>query len=210
VSRPRALAAVLVLVLALTACNPSTTPQVEILTEIAVVELDMATDSGNGYPEAEGPVLEAGVRYEFVAQGTYSIWDAATWSAGTCKGTSEASPMFPSPGGENDRVGLDPEFRFAVPIGSTACSDDSEVIPRHTGTIKMSFDAGASYDDMDPIGGRPTSPSSDHRYRYETIGEGAPFRVRRLDSGNTSDDYGIIRFTIFRVDCAPLPCGAAN
>jgi hypothetical protein len=210
VSRRRALAAVLVLVLAVTACNPSTTPQVEILTEIAVVELDMAADGGNGYPEAEGPLLEAGVRYEFVAQGTYSIWDASKWSEGTCKGTSEASPLFPSPEVANDRVGLDPEFRFAVPFGSSACSNESEVIPRHSGAIKMSFDSGASYSDMDPVGGRPTSPSSDHRYRYETIGQGAPFRVQRLDSGDTSDDYGIIRFTIFRVDCAPLPCGAAN
>jgi hypothetical protein len=209
VSRRRALAAVVVLVLALTACNPSTTPQVEILTEIAVVELDMAADGGNGYPEAEGPVLEAGVRYEFVAQGTYSIWGESMWSAGTCKGTDEAAPMFPSPGAENDRVGVDPEFWFAIPNGSILCTNADFVLPRHTGGIKMSFDFGASYDDMDPIGGRPAAPSADHSYRYEVTGEGAPFRVRRVDT-STDDDYGIIRFTIYRVDCAPLPCGAAN
>ena len=192
----RLLIVVLAAVVIATACSPAATP--EVLTEISVVELDLASSDGLGYPEATGPILEDGVRYVFDAQGTYSIW-TSEWSGGTCKGTSESEPMFPSPGGANGQVGLDPEFWFAIPNGSSLCFQSGFVVPNHTGGIEMSFDGGVTYDDMDPIDGRPEAPSADHGYRYEVIGEGEAFRVRREDAA-TADDYGVIRFTIYRVD----------
>lgn len=185
-----------ILVLA-TACGPAGT-STPTLTEIGVVELDLAVSGPGGYPSVTGPVLEDGVDYVYEAQGTFSIWGAGMWSSGSCQGTSEADPLFPSPNETNGTVGVDPEFWFAIPNGSALCDPDFE-IPNHTGGIQVNFDGGTDFDHLEPVGGEPTEPSSDHTYSYELTGQGHALRIQRED-GNTGDDYGVIRFTVYRVD----------
>lgn len=175
----------------------SASPTAVTLTEIAVVDLDMAVDGGERYPEVEGPVLEDGVTYRFDVQGTFSIWSPGYWDSGVCKGAPDDEPMFPSPDTENGKACLDAEFWFAIPFGTGLCTSDFPV-PNHTSRVAVSLDGGLDFDHVEPIGGEPTEPSLDHSYRYEVVGQGLPVRMRREDS-STSDDYGVLRFTFYRV-----------
>ena len=154
-----------------------------------VVELDMYQPDG-GTASATGPVLAVGQTARIRVEGTYSIW-TDEWGNGVCAGTSEAAPRIPSAGGTNGAVGIDAEFYFAIPSGSSLCS---EAMPRKASGFRISLDGGADYDGIDPIA--PTSaPTANHVYEYLVEGQGHPILLRREDSPS-DDNYGVLRFTI--------------
>lgn len=179
-------------------CDDDDDPVAEVLTEIAVVDLDLAVAGDDGYPTAEGPVLEAGVTYVLEVEGTYSIWGESMWNGGTCRGNPAPAPTFASPGVTNGPAGVDAETWFAIPSGSSLCNP-SFPIPNHTGLVRMNLDGTDDFDHVEPVSGKPEEPSVDHTYVYRVVGQGHAFRVRREDSAS-SDDYGILRYTIYRVD----------
>ena len=154
------------------------------------LELDMHQPDG-GTAAATGPVLSAGRTYRVIVEGTYSIWNSE-WSSGTCAGTADASPMFPSPGGTNGLVGVDAEVYFAVPSGSALCSED---IPGGAGGFRLSVDGGDDFDHPDPVTSAPNTLRADHTYEYEVTGEGHAILFEREDSPS-SDNYGVLRITI--------------
>ena len=185
-------------VLVVAGCGPSG-PAPDVLTQVAQIDLDLAVAGASGFPVAIGPVMLVGTRYVYDIEGTYSIWAQANyWSNGTCKAVSEPAPIFPSPGHANGEIGIDAEFFFAIPVGSSLCASDF-VIPRHTSLIYVSLDGGTTFDHVEPVGGRPDAPRADHTYRYEVTGEGEAFHVRRRDDG-VDGDYGVLRITLYRVD----------
>ncbi|HYO66456.1 MAG TPA: hypothetical protein VEU33_10265, partial [Archangium sp.] len=75
-------------------------------------------DSQGGTSISSAAVLKRGTPYLLTLQGTYNVWgNLDTPSAKS--GKPEPTPMFPSPKGANKQVGLDPEFVFAWPTGSS-------------------------------------------------------------------------------------------
>lgn len=164
--------------------NNNDPPQV-----IAELDLDMYRPDGST-ATVTGPVLEAGKAYRMFIQGTYSIWDSE-WNSGSCAGTSEEAPMFPSAGALNGVVGVDAQFYFAVPKGSALCN---ETIPGSGGTPDISLDGGNDFDNPEPIS-PPSAPAADHRYEYEIVGQGHAVMFEREDSPS-SDNYGILKITI--------------
>lgn len=155
-----------------------------------VVDLDMYVGDG-GTATATGPVLASGRTYRLHVQGTYSIWGESMWNNGTCLGTAEDAPMFPSSGGSNSTVGIDAEYYFAVPNGSALCSEE---IPNQTGGLEVTVDGGADWFHPDVLGG-VSVPTADHTYDYEVVGQGVAVQFRRVDSPS-SDNYGVLRITI--------------
>lgn len=197
-ARPLVMLSLFVGSIVVTACGPGAQAP-DVLTQIAQVDLDLAMNGGNGFPEVVGPVLQAGTRYVYDVRGTYSIWSQQKfWANGSCKGVPAAAPIFASPDHPNGNVGVDAAFFFAIPVGSTLC-DPQYVVPRYTSSVRVSLDGGATFAHVEPVGGRPAVPTADNTYRYEVTGEGEAFRARRSDQA-IEDDYGVLRFTIYRVD----------
>ena len=154
-----------------------------------VVELDMYQPSG-GTASATGPMVAVGQTAHIRVEGTYSIW-SGEWDNGTCAGTSEPAPMIPSAGSTNGTVGIDAEFYFAIPQGSSLCSESA---PKKSSGFRISLDGGADYDGIDPIT-PAAAPTADHVYEYLVEGQGHPIRLQREDSPS-DDNYGVLKFTI--------------
>ena len=131
-------------------------------------------------------VLEEGEPYVVELQGTYSVWSASTWNPGDCGGVSEGRPMF---GTANGRVGFDPAYTFAIPIGASSCRDDLQ-LPR----VRIwKYDTREGNRTFEPM---PQPYSPEHRYRFSVIGEGAQLSFGTVDNF-VSDNYGDIRVRVF-------------
>lgn len=149
----------------------------------------------SGTPTATGPVLAAGVRYVVVVQGTHSSWGWHEWDLGVCRGEAGDEPLFPSPGVQNGRVGMDAAWVFAVPNGSSRCGN---TVPFRGSAVRISLDGGGTFQDLGPLTGG-TGPTADHSYEYEVTGQGKALVLNR-GSGNSSNNYGRLRIEVSRAD----------
>ncbi|HET8986618.1 MAG TPA: hypothetical protein VFN03_12760 [Trueperaceae bacterium] len=145
----------------------------------------------SGIPTATGPVLASGVGYVVTVEGTHSSWGVEEWESGACKGTPAAQPMFPSPGTVNSFVGMDAVWVFAVPHGSSRCSN---TVPFHGSAVRMSLNGGATFVDLSLLTDG-AGPSADHSYEYEVTGQGQALVINR-GSGNPSNNYGRLRIEV--------------
>ncbi len=147
-------------------------------------------DTRSGTPIRSELVLERGKPYRVWMQGTYSAWGGMA-NPGARSGKSEPAPMFPSPKGANQQVGLDPEFVYAWPKGSSL-ERSAEPSPRRASTIEVSLDGGKTWK-------HPTSTATfnatDHKYSYELMGDGNAVQVRFLDKPY-GDNYGRVRIFV--------------
>lgn len=161
-------------------------------------ELDpfyLDTYSLSGTPIAMGPVLAAGRHYVVIVTGTHSSWGADEWDSGACQGEPKDEPMFPSPGTQNGLVGMDAAWVFAVPIGSSRCSN---AVPFRGSAVRMSLDGGSTFQDLGPLTAG-TGPAADHRYEYPVTGQGKALVMNR-GSGNATNNYGRLLIEVIRED----------
>lgn len=157
---------------------------------VGTAELDMFVDGGGDIALSTGPMLDAGRTYGIHVEGTYSIWGQSMWDSGTCEGTPDPAPMYPSPGTTNGTVGIDAEYYYAVPNGSALCS---VAYPWGANEFQFSLDGGNDFFNPDPIGG-VTAPLASHAYDYEVVGQGHAIQFRREFMG--ADDYGVLKITV--------------
>lgn len=134
--------------------------------------------------------LKSGKLYRITMQGTYSVWRSIS-QTGPHSGQPEPAPMWPSEGKANHQVGLDPEFLFAWPPGSSA-SRKTEPSPRRASAIQMSLDGGESW--AHPPCSEPFN-ATDHKYNYDVTGEGHPLQIRFVDRPY-GDNYGRVHIEI--------------
>jgi len=139
-------------------------------------------------PITSAAPLSIGEGFKVTVSGTFSVWSG--WSS-VCKGTPEDWPQTPSPDTTNGKVGLDPEYIFAVPTGSSICSNLGDP-PYRQWNFEMSFDNGATWLNPVPLG---STYNSAHVYTYVLTGEGFPALFRFVDT-YTRDNYGIITIRI--------------
>ena len=118
---------------------------------------------------------------------TFSLWQA--WN-GTCDGTPEQTPRYPSPDIPNGPVGADAAYIFAVPTGSSLRG--SGAFPQGYQGLELSLDGGATWGHPAPL---DPEIKPGHTYQYQIIGEGQPLRLRVFDS-NPSDNYGQLRIQV--------------
>jgi hypothetical protein len=147
-------------------------------------------DSQSSTPIRSEKVLERGRPYLVTMKGTYSAWGGMA-NPGAKSGKADPTPLFPSPKGANQQVGIDPEFVFAWPKGS-GLEKSSEPAPLRATTIEVSLDGGKTWK-------HPSSTASfnatDHKYTYELLGDGNALQVRLVDKPYT-DNYGRVRIFV--------------
>lgn len=147
-------------------------------------------DSQSGTPIHSERVLKRGWPYLVTMQGTYSVWRTLA-NSGTKSGKPDPAPMFPSPKGANQQVGIDPEFVFAWPKGS-GLERSPEPAPRRGNNLEVSLDGGKTWK-------HPSSTASfnatDHKYTYELMGDGNVLQVRIADKPY-GDNYGRVRIFV--------------
>jgi hypothetical protein len=145
-------------------------------------------DSRSGTPILSTTVLEKGKPYRFTMQGTFSQWGSLA-TPGANSGTPEPKPMFPSSSGANEQVGIDPEFVFAWPKGSSLERSPEPSPRRNTGSIEISLDGGKTW--KHPSSTAPFN-AADHKYTYEVSGDGNALQVRFVDNPY-GDNAGRVR-----------------
>jgi acetylornithine deacetylase/succinyl-diaminopimelate desuccinylase-like protein len=144
-------------------------------------------DSRSGTPIRSEMKLEKGKRYRVTMQGTYSLW-AGIAPPGAKSGPPEPAPMFPSPNGANKQVGVDPEFVFAWPKGSSL-EHSPQPAPLRNSSIEISLDGGQTW--KHPSNTAPFN-ATEHKYVYELMGDDNVLQVRLRDAPY-SDNYGRVR-----------------
>jgi hypothetical protein len=144
-------------------------------------------------------------------KGTISYWYWKTWSHPTLQspftkicGTPENAPIFPSPGRHSGHVGIDPEYIFSRPWSKGQCAKFP--VPRHTAAFQISN--GGPYAHVEPLGGHPTAPASNHRYDYPIKSTGGVIKFQLLDAPGTADNYG--RFRIILRNATAADCAGNN
>jgi hypothetical protein len=152
---------------------------------------------GSAGPVSTTKKLQKNKPYLVTVQGTVSAFLPTLWNqAGfhTC-GTPEPAPMFPTANATGP-VGGDAQFTFARPFpNSTFCP----ALPQHHRLFQINFGAGFLH--VDPFGGIPAAPSTDHAYSYLVVGqENKPIKFKALgfqqiDSA-TGDNYGAYQITV--------------
>ena len=135
-------------------------------------------------------VLKRGETYRVTMQGTYSMWSNFA-APGKRSGKPEPTPMFPSAKGTNTVVGLDPEFYFAWPMGSSF-DTSMEPAPRRSALIEVSLDGGKTW--KHPSSTEPYN-AAEHKYTYELTGEDNPLQVRNIDKP-VGDNYGRVQIVV--------------
>jgi hypothetical protein len=149
---------------------------------------------------AKTPGLLRGIPYVATVRGTYSGWRREQYTAkgAVVCGKPERRPLFPTPGAPNGRVGLDPQFAFATPVGG-----DCTKISLPASQARFQINAQGKYRYPAPL--RPlTAPSASHAYRYPILGTGAAARFRIPDPFPL-DNYGRFVIKVKRAtagDCA--------
>ncbi|HYO73619.1 MAG TPA: hypothetical protein VEU33_46895, partial [Archangium sp.] len=133
-------------------------------------------DTRSSSPILSTELLERGKPYRVTMLGTYNVWGNMA-PLGAKSGKPEPTPMFPSPKGANKEVGLDPEFVFAWPKGTSPDKSPAPA-PRRDSLIEVSLDGGKTWK-------HPSSTeafnATDHRYTYELTGDGNALQVRLRD-----------------------------
>lgn len=147
-------------------------------------------DSQSGTPIQSEMVLKRGRPYLVTMQGTYSAWRSLA-NPGTKSGKPDPAPMFPSPKGANQQVGIDPEFVFAWPNDS-GLEKSPEPSPRRGSNIEVSLDGGKTW--KHPSSTAPFN-ATDHKYTYELMGDGNALQVRIADKPY-GDNYGRVQIFV--------------
>jgi hypothetical protein len=143
-----------------------------------------------------GPVktleLTRGIPYVATVQGTFSFFDRSTWKDKTefC-GTTERRPLYPSPHRPNGRVNGDAMLLFANT--SARCAK----FPSPYTATTFEIAVAKKFRQLTPLGGEPSVPAADHRYRFALLGAGKVARFRLYDQF-TLDNYGRLRIVIRR------------
>lgn len=135
-----------------------------------------------------------------IISGTYSPWPLAQWSA-VCKGQPEPRPMYLSPGlaaDANGPVGLDAEFMFAAPLGSSYCTYPDPPLSSLS-PLEVSLNNGVTW--RNPVA-LPDAYNPAHVYRYHLVGEAFPLQVR-LNDVYYPDNYGVLLIQV-----VPDPVGS--
>ncbi|RZS91605.1 hypothetical protein EV189_0852 [Motilibacter rhizosphaerae] len=155
--------------------------------------LDAAAGGSDARPRAGVSTRAVWPRTAFAVvevRGTFSRWAAGVWfQRGRC-GRPEASPQFPSAIAAQGPVGEDAEVEYAQ---SYTCDPKDSTLPRHLGDLLI--DAGSGFTHVEPLGGQPTKPASQHTYSYVVPGQGhrLGFRVRDV---NAADNYGQLQLFV--------------
>lgn len=138
-----------------------------------------------GTPLTMSTVLQTGVSYVLVVEGSYSLWNLAL-----DVGTPDANAQFPGStvGRVSTQVGLDADTLFAHP------SSHPQTIG-HASGFQLSLDGGVTFAHIEPVGGPYTTPQAGHLYRYQLTGQGHALRVQVVDI-NPPDNYGKLRLTL--------------
>ena len=147
-------------------------------------------ESRTGTPVIANDTLVAGMAYRLSMQGTFTVWSSLATPAAN-SGEPEAKPMWPSVTRSDMSVGLDPEFRFAWPSGSSL-ANSSEPSPRRGSSIQFSLDGGETWKHLESSA--PYNPRN-HTYLYDVEGAGHPLQVRFVDSPY-SDNNGRIKIIV--------------
>jgi hypothetical protein len=158
-----------------------------------VLMLDTHSSSAN--PTVSTPdALQAGVRYLYEVDGTFSYLSRTTWNTHIpwC-GPWEATPTYPSSGADNYHAAIDASVAFAAqtPCGGIYSGQRSLVIDSGDGTFRR----------IAPVGGEPrlNFASSNHVYDFIVTGAGVPARFRISDN-NATDNYGQLRIRLLASD----------
>lgn len=184
-----------------------------------VVDVDSHTSHHNT-DGTTGPVLEAGQLYEIKVQGTFSGWPVDYWDDGEYCGVAQPSPMWPSPGVANGKVGSDAQWDFAASTTYTApCDSDSPnavKLPEQDDKLFIFTDPSQISPNpvyfSDPANLDTTGPDPSHTYRYYVTGQGkqVTFKISSFSGGQTADPgyYGVLKATI-KPGCPPAEDGSA-
>ena len=135
-------------------------------------------------------MLEQGKPYSLTMKGTYSAWKTFA-PIGTKSGKTEPAPLFPSPKGANKEVGVDPEFVFAWPQGSSL-EKSPEPSPRRMSSIEVSVDGGKTW--KHPANTQAFDAAG-HEYTYELTGAESALQVRLVDNPY-ADNSGRVRISL--------------
>ena len=162
---------------------------------IASVDIDTYEAPSDGFAGPYfTPTLDAGQPYLITVSGTYSFWTPSRWGT-VCAGTPEASPQIPSPATTNGPVGVDPEYAFAVPLGSVMCPVST---PAHVTNLQISLDGGSSFTHLEPI---ISDFNATHSYQYLVVGLGVPVAIGfRIEDSVSNDNYGVLMTTVEAID----------
>jgi len=178
-------------------------------------ELDLDThelDDGMAGPVSTSQSLHHSKTFLITVDGTLSTTSNGSWLSppNVLCGKPEAAPMHPSPGVTNFWVGTDAETHFAValPPGGDCATLASNGFPPHH--ARFLIDLGSGFEDLEPLGLVPQTPSPGHRYVYQVTGQDAPARFAWSEL-QTSDNYGVLHIRIEEVDPtdSPAPPAAA-
>jgi hypothetical protein len=172
-----------------------------LIAQTLYLDTHEAANDGAAGPVATNKPLAPNAYYFVSVRGTFSAWGKSELDTNGMCGTPEAAPIYPSPGVDNGRVGLDPEFTFAASKLSTYFCSQS--LPVHNQVVQM--DNGTGFAHREPIGGVPSRPSYRHVYRYLIKGAGtaSTFRSQMVDDPLT-DNYGKLK--IFVRLATPFDC----
>ncbi len=162
---------------------------------IASVDIDTYEAPSDGFAGPYfTPTLDAGQTYLMTVSGTYSFWTPSSWGT-VCAGTPEASPQIPSPATTNGPVGVDPEYAFAVPLGSVMCPVST---PAHVTNLQISLDGGSTFTHLEPI---ISDFNASHSYQYLVVGLGVPVAIGfRIEDSVSNDNYGVLMTTVEAID----------
>lgn len=169
--------------------------------EALLLDTHEASNDGAAGPVSTSQVLDDRHSFLITVQGTFSRWPPSTWTAPSTVlcGRPEQAPQTVSPGTTNGWVGADPEILFSVPLppGGDCGQLAALGYPRHPASFEV--DLGTGFVHIEPLGGTPTDPYPDHRYRYLVRGHGSVARFEWLEA-TTSDNYGVLTITIEQVN----------
>ena len=140
--------------------------------------------------------LTLGQPYLIKITGTVSYWGASYYTAPI--GSPESHPMFLSPAvpvGLQGDVASDWEYLFAYPNNNHGNLFPSG--PDHIVYDGISLDNGATFIDLVPLGGQ--FYSSAHSYGYLVEGQGKQAQFNIADFGPHSDNYGVYKICIYKL-----------
>lgn len=147
--------------------------------------------------------LTSGQPYLLTIKGTVSYWGFSYYTAPI--GNPALHPIYYSPAvpvGDQGDVSSDWEYLFAYPNNSHGNLFASG--PVHIVFDGISLDNGATFVDLVPLGGQVYS--SGHSYQYLIEGQGLQARFRVSDFGPHSDNYGVFKICIQKLN----PCGSIS
>jgi hypothetical protein len=166
-------------------------------TPVETVWLDMheTPNDGAAGPAQTSAPLTPNALYFVDVKGTFSTWSVNKWRF-PCDSAFEPQPIYPSPGVENGRVGVDAEMVFSAPRNTSPCGVP---LPEHQ--TRFEANTGSGFRHVEAVGGPYTTPTPGHEYRYVVQGAGltSSFGFRFRDSP-THDNYGRLKIAISRAD----------